>query len=65
MVVHPEFLDHPLEEVLEAIWCRRELGDTSLAGVLGESSEKETPEILTQLQSLGLIELQNGDVRFR
>ena len=64
MVVHPEFLDHGLEEVLEAIWCRRELGDETLAGVLSESTEKETPEILGQLQSLGLIELENGSVRF-
>ena len=65
MVVHPEFLDHGLEEVLEAIWCRRELGDDTLAGVLSESTEKETPQILEQLKSLGLIELQNGTVRLR
>ena len=65
MVVHPEFLDHQLEEVLEAIWCRRELGDGTLAGVLSESTEKETPEILAQLQSLGLIEMESGQVRLR
>jgi DtxR family transcriptional regulator, Mn-dependent transcriptional regulator len=65
MVVHPEFLDHPLEEVLEAIWCRRELGDPTLAGVLSESTEKETPEILAQLATLGLIGMDGDQVEFR
>jgi DtxR family Mn-dependent transcriptional regulator len=65
LVVHPEFLDHSLEEVLEAIWCRRELGDDTVAGVLAESTERGTREILAQLETVGLIRLEDGQVWFR
>lgn len=63
-MVHREFLDHGREEVLEAVWCRREAGDDTVAGVLAESGERDARRILTQLESQGLLHVENDRVRF-
>jgi DtxR family Mn-dependent transcriptional regulator len=59
-MVHPEFLEHPLEEVLEQIWCRLEEGDNRLAGLLEQSGEPRVEGILETLREQRLVEL-DGD----
>lgn len=55
-MVHPEFLEQPLDEILELIWVRREEGDESVAGLLEHSPEEGTEDILARLESEDLIE---------
>lgn len=60
-MIHQEFLDQPLEEVLESIWRRREEeNDTSLSGLLREAPEPGTKVIVEQLAGRKLIEV-SGD----
>jgi len=59
-MVHPEFLEHPLEEVLEQIWCRLEEGDNRVEGLLEQSDEPRVAGILETLQGQGLLEVE-GD----
>lgn len=73
-MTHPEFLDQPLEEVLESIWRRREeKDDTSLSGLIREAPEPETKAIVEKLAARNFIEvsddtillLQEGEERAR
>jgi DtxR family Mn-dependent transcriptional regulator len=63
-MVHPEFLEQPLEELLELIWLRRERGDRTVAGLLARSREPGTETVLRQLEDRSLIAILDGEVRF-
>ena len=65
MMVHPEFLDQPLDEILELIWVRREEGDRSVSGLLEHSPEEGTRDILSQLESENLIEIVGKGVQLK
>ena len=64
-MVHPEFLEQPLDEILELIWVRREEGDESVSGVLEHSPEEGTEGILSQLESQDLIEFVGKGVQLK
>lgn len=62
-MVHPEFLDQPLEEILELIWQRLEDGNDSVTGLLRHAPEADTEAILEQLTERGLAAVEGGSVR--
>jgi DtxR family Mn-dependent transcriptional regulator len=61
-MVHPQLLDHPLEEVLEQIWCRLEEGDNRIEGLLEQSGEPSAGELLDRLSEKGLVQLDDERV---
>lgn len=61
-MVHRELIEHPLEEVLEVIWTRRESGDQSMTGLLENSPEKETESILKDLEAQHLVRIEGSTV---
>lgn len=58
-MVHPEFLDQPIEELLERIWTRREEGDTTVSGLF-QDGNAETEPTFARLVELSLVE-RKGD----
>lgn len=64
-MVHKEFLRQPVEEVLEEIWCRRELEEDSVAGLISGSKEPEVETILQELVKKDYISLEDDRVELK
>ena len=62
-MVHQEFLEQPLEEVLELIWRQREAGDETLASLLEKSPEPDTEKILEQLKTQQMIRVDHDHIQ--
>jgi DtxR family Mn-dependent transcriptional regulator len=62
-MVHQEFLEQPLDEVLELIWVMREEGDMSLSSLLERSPEENTDQIIERLKTEHLIEVHGDGIR--
>ena len=61
-MVHPEFVEQPLDEVLELIWVRKEEGEESLSGLLEASLEEGTEDILSKLEAEALVERRGNNI---
>jgi DtxR family Mn-dependent transcriptional regulator len=65
VAVHPEFLDQPADEILEAIWNLRELGQATLAALYAQLADSEQSSAATEsrvrrMAEAGLVRL-DGD----
>jgi DtxR family Mn-dependent transcriptional regulator len=62
-MVHLEFLEQPLEEVLEIIWRQTETGGCTREAVLARSRETDTAAILDRLRDRGLLLVEGETLR--
>lgn len=62
-MVHQEFLEQPVDEVLELIWVRREEGDMSVSSLIERSPEEDTDQIIRRLEAEHLVEVHGDEIR--
>lgn len=60
--MHREFLDQPVDEILETIWSLAENGGATLAAVRARHPDAETETLVRRMAEAGLVRLEGEDI---